>query len=842
MIRSSSAGDDGNGAPSMFAVVAPPLLPGGIVLRTANATASPTSVSDGGSNALDGVRTLQLSGSSGGGEGDQPTGSPPLGRLSDGATFALQRPAPRPPGRLKFSLNVGSKQPRDNARISTDSAPPAIIAVGTSDANQREVPVDAAEDEQQVGPRRPPPCTTPSAAAPEITSSRETAMFSLDPPHDADVHSHLQEPMDRPVASPSSQDLDAGQVCLTDDRRYHHSPLPTAVHPSAFSPTRDLPGFAVTAAAPSVGPTVVLDAGAIPPPTWRTPLPGPQPQPPPPRPSLPDIVAAAPSAASGSAPTAVTTGPQAVMVGVVGRDITAIQTSVVQDSQPHPLRLTRQRPPHVHYSWMNGDGPMHAAIPNLRVPSDAPLTLYPVTNAFEDRYQVKTKLGEGTYGEVYVATDKQTRQCVAVKRLKILQQLEGFPITSVREIVIHRHLAAMMHLPPKQPPKTTEVPTAVLPSALAASWVSLTPPPPSIAPSPRFLQHISLLRDVRISRDWQSTYLVFDFVDHSLSGLLGRGFAFKEEDVSHIFAECLVALAGLHAAGIIHRDIKTNNILVDHTATAKLCDFGLAFAEKSDRGRYTASLVALDFRPPEMLLHAAKYTGAVDVWALGCALAQVFIGYPPFSQSFHEKYCGRYNFSKAGAVAKDVESARQATSGKPSQPSPLALHSEVSQLITIAKVFGCKVHELLPRDSDVFLNADAKAQAVMATERSQLAASTTASKSSSSSSSSAPHQHDVRGAPQRAELRRFLQFAVSVGPCRTRWRRISDHALCAIEGLLTLDPNQRPTAEQAVRTFTFFSSALNDERLRKSLEGQLKTFTKGGFWHDVVPGTATVNQ
>lgn len=95
--------------------------------------------------------------------------------------------------------------------------------------------------------------------------------------------------------------------------------------------------------------------------------------------------------------------------------------------------------------------------------------------------------------------------------------------------------------------------------------------------------------------------------------------------------QLLKALAYLHENMIMHRDLKTSNVLVSNTHIIKLTDFGLARKLKyGDSVRYTNNVMTLWYRPPELLLGETHYTTSADIWSAGCIFGELLAGTPIF--------------------------------------------------------------------------------------------------------------------------------------------------------------------------------------------------------------------
>ncbi|CAG9561663.1 unnamed protein product [Danaus chrysippus] len=213
-----------------------------------------------------------------------------------------------------------------------------------------------------------------------------------------------------------------------------------------------------------------------------------------------------------------------------------------------------------------------------------------------DGFQVITQIGEGTYGQVYKARDKNTAQLVALKKVRLENEKEGFPITAVREIKILRQLNHK-------------------------NIVNLR----------------EIVTDKQDAMDFRkdkgSFYLVFEYMDHDLMGLLeSKMVDFTESHNASIMRQLLDGLAYCHRKNFLHRDIKCSNILMNNKGEVKLGDFGLArLWSAEDRARpYTNKVITLWYRPPELLLGEERYGPAVDVWSMGCILGELFLKHPLF--------------------------------------------------------------------------------------------------------------------------------------------------------------------------------------------------------------------
>ena len=148
----------------------------------------------------------------------------------------------------------------------------------------------------------------------------------------------------------------------------------------------------------------------------------------------------------------------------------------------------------------------------------------------------------------------------------------------------------------------------------------------------RRLDHPNVIRleGIVTSRLSHSLYLVFEYMEHDLAGLAAlSGQRFTEPQVKCLMRQILEGLSHCHARGVLHRDIKGSNLLIDDNGLLRIADFGLAtFFDPGKRQPMTSRVVTLWYRPPELLLGATEYGVAVDLWSTGCILAELLAGKP----------------------------------------------------------------------------------------------------------------------------------------------------------------------------------------------------------------------
>ncbi|KAG8046323.1 hypothetical protein GUJ93_ZPchr0008g13891 [Zizania palustris] len=202
-----------------------------------------------------------------------------------------------------------------------------------------------------------------------------------------------------------------------------------------------------------------------------------------------------------------------------------------------------------------------------------------------ESFEKLDKIGQGTYSSVYKARDLENGKLVALKKVRFANMDPESVRFMAREIHILRRL---------------DHPNVVKLEGLVASRMS------------------------------SSLYLVFEYMEHDLAGLAATpGIKFTEPQVKCYMQQLLSGLDHCHSRGVLHRDIKGANLLLDNNGVLKIADFGLAtFFNPNQKQHLTSRVVTLWYRPPELLLGATNYGATVDLWSAGCILAELLSGKP----------------------------------------------------------------------------------------------------------------------------------------------------------------------------------------------------------------------
>lgn len=129
----------------------------------------------------------------------------------------------------------------------------------------------------------------------------------------------------------------------------------------------------------------------------------------------------------------------------------------------------------------------------------------------------------------------------------------------------------------------------------------------------------------------RSVYLVMDFIEHDLKVLLeDMQEPFLPSEMKTIMRQIIAGTEYLHSHWIMHRDLKTSNILMNNGGQIKIADFGMARYFGDPPPQLTRLVVTLWYRAPELLLGEEKYGPEIDIWSIGCIFAELLLKEPLF--------------------------------------------------------------------------------------------------------------------------------------------------------------------------------------------------------------------
>lgn len=199
------------------------------------------------------------------------------------------------------------------------------------------------------------------------------------------------------------------------------------------------------------------------------------------------------------------------------------------------------------------------------------------------RYEILGTIGEGAYGIVLKCQDKTSKEVFAVKKFKD-KDSENLAIKKV----LLRELRAL-----------------------------------------RALKHPNIIKLLKSFKQNERLYMVFEYIPDSLLDLIEKSpDGIDMETIKKICYGIVKGLAFMHEQGLIHRDIKPENILITKDNKAKVIDFG--FTRSLKENEELTSYVATRWYRSLELLFGSKYGPEVDIWALGCMMAELVNGDPLF--------------------------------------------------------------------------------------------------------------------------------------------------------------------------------------------------------------------
>ncbi|KAF9512904.1 hypothetical protein BS47DRAFT_1297060 [Hydnum rufescens UP504] len=216
----------------------------------------------------------------------------------------------------------------------------------------------------------------------------------------------------------------------------------------------------------------------------------------------------------------------------------------------------------------------------------------------DGKYQILDVIGEGAYGVVCSAFHIPTGRRVAVKRITPFEH-SLFSLRTLREVKLLKHF------------KHENI----------ISILDIIQPP-------------SL-------RDFTEVYLIQELMETDLHRVI-RTQELSDDHCQYFIYQTLRALKALHSAEVLHRDLKPSNLLLNANCDLKLCDFGLARSSTQPTpasATFMTEYVATRwYRAPEIMLTFKEYTKAIDIWSVGCVLAEMLSGKPLFpGRDYHHQ-------------------------------------------------------------------------------------------------------------------------------------------------------------------------------------------------------------
>ncbi|KAK6102409.1 Extracellular signal-regulated kinase 2 domain protein [Brugia pahangi] len=211
-----------------------------------------------------------------------------------------------------------------------------------------------------------------------------------------------------------------------------------------------------------------------------------------------------------------------------------------------------------------------------------------------ERYDLHKRLGKGAYGIVWKAVDRRVRETVALKKIFDAFRNQTDAQRTFREIMFLQEFGR----------------------------------------HPNIIKLYNVLK----ADNNRDIYLVFEFMEADLHNVIKKLTILKDIHKQYIMCQLFRAVRFLHSGNVLHRDLKPSNVLLDADCRVKLADFGLArslsqiedYPEGQNMPELTEYVATRWYRSPEILLAAKCYTKGVDMWSLGCILAEMLLGHALF--------------------------------------------------------------------------------------------------------------------------------------------------------------------------------------------------------------------
>ncbi|XP_047321448.1 mitogen-activated protein kinase homolog MMK2-like [Impatiens glandulifera] len=129
--------------------------------------------------------------------------------------------------------------------------------------------------------------------------------------------------------------------------------------------------------------------------------------------------------------------------------------------------------------------------------------------------------------------------------------------------------------------------------------------------------------------NFKDVYMVYELLDTDLHQIIRSDQPLTDDHCQYFIYQLLRGLRYVHSANVLHRDLKPSNLFLNANCDLKIGDFGLARIT-SETDFMTEYVVTRWYRAPELLLNCSDYTGAIDVWSVGCILGEILNREPLF--------------------------------------------------------------------------------------------------------------------------------------------------------------------------------------------------------------------
>ncbi|KAI9797944.1 MAG: hypothetical protein M1825_005667 [Sarcosagium campestre] len=231
-------------------------------------------------------------------------------------------------------------------------------------------------------------------------------------------------------------------------------------------------------------------------------------------------------------------------------------------------------------------------------------------------------IGKGTYGRVYLGMNATTMEFLAVKQVEVSRGGAGADKEKIKEMVaaLDQEIDTMQHL-----------------------------------------DHVNIVQYLGCERHEYSISIFLEYINGgSVGSCLRKHGKFEESVVSSLTRQTLGGLAYLHVQGILHRDLKADNILLDLDGTCKISDFGISKKTDNIYGNDATNSMqgSVFWMAPEVIRSQGQgYSAKVDVWSLGCVVLEMFAGRRPWSKDETIGAIYKLGSLQAPPIPEDVSSA-----------------------------------------------------------------------------------------------------------------------------------------------------------------------------------------